>query len=139
MVTVGLLPLLSSACTLTGSGVGRRTLEVSRSPYSKDVPVPVGFELVEKAPKEQTQSQGRYLHHQYEGRADKSALRSFYLEQMPLVRWSCERDTAARGRYTMRFTRGGEACTVEISGGRTVGRVLVSVRITPRQDSDSVP
>ncbi len=139
VVVVG---VLASAVVLTTAvGCARRStmaegsarLVVSARPYARDIPVPVGFKLVERSSEDWVTPGLRYVRHRYEGRADKADLRSFYRAQMPLVRWSQTSDASVHGRYTMRFTRGTETCTVEISGAEpgVLGRVIVDVLITP--------
>ena len=58
------------------------------------------------------------MRHRYRGRADKCAVRGFYREQMPLVRWVPISDGNVHGRITMRFQRGTESCTITIEEER---------------------
>ncbi len=60
-----------------------------------------------------------YLRHLYEGTGDKYAVRSFYREQMPLVRWTKVSDGNIKGNFTMRFEKGNESCTITISDARS--------------------
>ena len=109
------------------------TLEASPHPFVADIPVPEGFRLAEQSSEDWTVGPIRYLRHRYEGRADKYAVRRFYREQMPLVRWAAISDGNIQGRHTMRFERGTEQCTVYIDSPASwrSGRVIVDVVISP--------
>lgn len=109
-----------------------RLIAASRT-YEADIPIPAGFTLVDEASEDRSTGMARlYLRHLYRGKADKHAVRAFYREQMPRVRWSKVSDGNIRGRITMRFEKGAESCTVEITdglkgmGGGTEIQVLVS-------------
>ena len=101
--------------------------------YEPDIPLPEGFALQEQSSEDFLAGSVRYLRHRYAGPADKYAVRRFYRRQMPLVRWTPLSDSQVQGRYTMRFERSGESCTVRIEDkpGRARGQVLVEVVITP--------
>ncbi len=88
------------------------------SPYDPGIPVPVGFRLIDKSSEDWSSGPTRYLRHRYRGRADESAVRAFYREQMPLVRWTPISDGNVQGRMTMRFQRGRESCRITIEAGR---------------------
>ncbi len=93
------------------------------NPYARDIPVPMGFKMVEDACEDQlTGTRRLYLRHTYEGRArDKHAVRSFYEEQMPRARWTLVSNRNVKGTFALRFEKGGEACTITI---RDAGRSL---------------
>lgn len=85
------------------------------SPYERDIPIPAGFTLVEDACEDQlTGTRRLYLRHLYEGKADKYRVRKFYREQMPRAQWALVSDGNVKGRYTLRFEKSSEACTVQI-------------------------
>ena len=109
-------------------------LEACATPYERDLPVPVGFELRAQSSEDFLTGPLRYLRHEYTGRADKRAVRDFYRRQMPLVRWTPISDSLVAGRYTMRFERGTETClvTIEDEPGRAAGGVRAQVIIAPR-------
>lgn len=114
------------------------TLAASPRPYEPDLPVPVGFRLVDRSSEDWSGGATRYLRHRYGGRADKYAVRRFYQEQMPLVRWTKISDGNVDGRITMRFRRGAESCTVTIDdkAGGWSHRVAVDILITPSAPTD---
>jgi hypothetical protein len=108
-------------------------LIASSKPYEPDVPIPVGFKLVDEASEDRSTGVSRlYLRHLYHGKADKHAVRSFYREQMPLARWIKVSDGNVQGKITLRFEKGSESCTIEIRekpgrmGTSTEVQVLVS-------------
>lgn len=125
----GLLALGAGCSTRTDQSV---RLSPSARPFESDIPVPVGFWLVEPASEDASTGTRRlYLRHTYEGRDQKIAVRAFYREQMPLCRWVKVSDGNVKGEYTLRYEKGGESCTVQIrdseglSGGSRV-QVIVS-------------
>ncbi len=127
--------LLSAVVGCAGPRLAARNdaLTPSAHPYEPDIPVPVGFRLADRAIEDWSSGQVRYVRHRYLGRADKYAVRKFYREQMPLVRWTVISDGNVHGLITMRFQRGAESCTVTIedeAAGLT-RRVAVEVLIAP--------
>lgn len=105
----------------------------SPDPHEPDIPLPVGFGLVDKSSEDWSNASVRYVRHRYRGDGDIHGLRRFYRNQMPLVRWTAVSDGFVGGRCTMRFERKGESCTIVIeeeSSGWTRG-LVVEVMITP--------
>lgn len=140
---VWLLPVVAGVAVLAGGCESPDAnhdvrLVVSRTQYEKDIPIPDGFELVEDACEDQSTGTRRlYLRHRYEGRADnKYAVRRFYREQMPRARWHLVSDGGVNGVYTLRFEKGTEACTVEITdaeGGLGGARTRIEVKIVQEE------
>ena len=137
LMAASLSTLSAMGCVRNAGHARGARLVVSARPYVKDIPVPAGFTLVEQSSEDWAMASLRYLRHRYAGSADKAALRDFYRVQMPLVRWSPTSDGSVHGRYTMRFTRGTETCTVEIHSGtgRSSRRVVVDILIAPATSS----
>ncbi len=102
-------------------------------PYEADIPLPEGFVLVDQSSEDWSSGPARYVRHRYLGRADKYAVRKFYREQMPLVRWTPIDDGNVEGRYTLRFERRNESCIITIAddAGSASQRVIVEAMITP--------
>lgn len=109
------------------------SLEVSARPYDADIPLPVGFRIVDRSNEEWASGPIRYLRHQYLGGGDRFAVRRFYRRQMPLIRWIAVEDNQIDGRIAMRFRRGGESCRVIIESRRSwlSQRVRIEVTIGP--------
>ncbi len=88
--------------------------------------MPVGFRLVDRSSEDWSLARQlagrcvRYVRHRYVGVADKTAVRRFYREQMPLVKWTAISEGNVHGRITwqatllVRFKRGSESCTITI-------------------------
>ena len=109
-------------------------LKPAVAPYEPDIPLPGGFRLVDESSEDWSSGSTRYVRHRYLGRADKYAVRRFYREQMPLVRWTPISDGNVGGHMNMRFRRGTESCTVRVDdadGARSTGGVVVEVLIAP--------
>ncbi|MCH8148398.1 MAG: hypothetical protein IH987_10450 [Planctomycetes bacterium] len=136
---------LSGGCAVPDPTGSRWSLQASPRPYEADIPLPVGFRLVDQSSEDWISGSVRYLRHHYVGRASRTAVRRFYSEQMPLVRWIAENNGTVRGTVTLRFFRGSEVCTVIVTGGSPdrSGRVNIEVLITPRftkaAESESPP
>ena len=129
--------VLGHGCAASRPDTAVLELVPSPNPYVEDIPIPVGFRMVDSSSEDWVSADIRYLRHRYTGKADKVSARVFYREQMPLVRWTPISDAQIHGRYTMRFERERETCTIEIHNGRRVGRhkILVDVLITPGADA----
>lgn len=125
--------LAAGACAgAQRSGQGA-LLAASPRPYEPDIPLPRGFRLADQSSEDWAAGPIRYVRHRYTGRADKYVVRRFYLEQMPLVRWTAVSNGNLGGCHTLRFKRRGETCTVSIADepGSWFGRVRVEVLIAP--------
>lgn len=123
-VALFLVCAAAAGCHGTASKGHEVRLVCSARPYEPDIPIPVGFKLVDSASEDRSTGVARlYLRHLYTGQADKYAVRNFYREQMPLARWSKVSEGNVRGVCTLRFEKSNESCTVEIrDAGRGMGR-----------------
>jgi hypothetical protein len=141
---------LLAALALLGGGCGQERrpggavrLAAAATPYERDIPIPNGFRLVERACEDQSTGTRRlYLRHTYEGRAaDRYAVRTFYRDQMPRAQWTLVSDGNVKGSYTMRFEKGTEACTVLISDvpSRLGVNTRVQVIVTQEERGKSPP
>ncbi|MBN1514709.1 MAG: hypothetical protein JXB13_22035 [Phycisphaerae bacterium] len=120
---LAIIGMMSAGCSQgVQTGKDGRLLPQA-NPYARDIPVPMGFRMVEDACEDQlTGTRRLYLRHTYEGRSrDKLAVRSFYEEQMPRARWTLVSNRNVKGTFALRFEKGGEACTITI---RDAGRSL---------------
>ncbi len=142
VVRLAVGPLLVVSAGLAGGcdSSGQRTAQTVRliasgKPYEQDLPLPAGFAIVERAMEDHSTGQTRtYLRHLYAGGADKFAVRNFYREQMPLVRWAKVSDSAIKGEFSMRFAKGNEVCEINIRdnpkklelGKKTLVQVMVA-------------
>jgi hypothetical protein len=127
----GLAALALAGCqsgTLGGSNAGRITARPI--PYISDVPVPTGFKLVDKMTDDYVSGGVRVVRHEYEGRADRAALRNFYQEQMPTYRWARISDQNIKGEITLRFEKANESCTVVIRPTNSDWFDQSSIRVT---------
>lgn len=109
------------------------SLQASVRPYDADIPLPVGFRIVDRSNEEWASGPIRYVRHRYFGRADTLAVRRFYRRQMPLIRWTAVDESHVDGLIAMRFRRGGESCRVIIESRRSwlSRRVRIEVTIGP--------
>lgn len=126
-------------CTSTAClPIGKRgaNLQPAVRGFAPDIPVPRGFELVERTSEEWSDGLSRYLRHRYSGQADKYAVREFYRRQMPLARWMLVSDENIHGRIAMHFRRAQESCTIYIEGSHAAlsRGVRVDVLVTPDRE-----
>ncbi len=111
--------LLGMLCLVTW-GCGPRAAEPMRMmakqrPYFSDVPVPMGFSILEEASEDSGTGKRRlYARHVYEGSADLYAVKQFYIERMPQYKWQLANTVHVGGRHQMRFEKGQESCTLTI-------------------------
>jgi hypothetical protein len=115
-----------------GAGSGR-SLTVSPTPFSLDIPVPSGFRLRSHS----DDTPGGSTTHEYIGWATRESLRDFYRSEMPLVRWRAVDNEAAEvadDRYLLLFDRGDETCRISIrsAGVFSFGRAVVVAQMAPR-------
>ncbi len=109
------------------------SLKASARPYDVDIPLPVGFRIVDRSSEEWASGPIRFVRHQYFGRGDRFAVRRFYRRQMPLIRWTAVEESQLDGRIAMRFRRGDETCRVIIDSRRSwlSQRIRIEVTIGP--------
>jgi len=129
---------VTGGCFTTSPIAPSSPLRPITDPPLADVPVPVGFRLQERSCEDWSSGAIRYVRHRYLGKADKNAVRKFYREQMPLLRWSAVSEGQVAGRHTLRFKRPKESCTITVSdadvhSART-GVIAVEVMIAPDRD-----
>ncbi len=137
-------PLAVALAGCQGSGIvgGTATRLTPRSvPYISDVPLPTGFRLVEKTTDDYVSGGTRVVRHDYQGHADRAALRNFYQEQMPNYRWTRISDQNIKGEITLRFEKANEQCTVLIrpASGDWFDSTIIRVTIMPLDRSGRDP
>jgi hypothetical protein len=122
-----------TGCAGSGRSDPDSPLSPSPNPYERDIPLPIGFRLTDHASEDWSGGAIRYVRNRYEVRADKFAVRRFYREQMPLVRWTAVDDGNVSGRCTQRFVRGRESCTITIEDSAFAlrNRVTIEVLVVP--------
>lgn len=123
------LAAILSGCATTGPETRQLRLIPGR-PFEADLPVPAGFSMVESASEDRSTGISRlYLRHLYEGKADKHSVRNFYREQMPLARWIKVSDGNVKGNFSLRFEKGSESCTIEITDNNSAFKKLAQIQI----------
>jgi hypothetical protein len=113
---------------------------IAGRPFEPDVPVPARFNMVEQASEDRSTGTNRlYLRHVYHGQADKFAIRNFYRQEMPLARWTKVSDGNIKGVITMRFEKGDESCTVNITDAGTRGSGAEIQVVIAREQRGNAP
>jgi hypothetical protein len=115
---VALFSLSASAAVFTGGCAKEAStptiLDASDHPYVGDLPLPVGFTLVERHSEEKASAGRRAIKHVYQGRGSLQAVKNFYQHYMPQSEWIPIEHSLNRGVYLLRFQKGRERCEVRI-------------------------
>ena len=121
--------------TAGGPAAKLESAAVARFP---DVPVPVGFTLVERNSADNTNVRTRFACHQMVGTATPQQVADFYIEKLPLNNWVWKADSTVAGERNLLFRKTDEWChiTLKRDGGKTVLRLWV---MTIREGSTGVP
>ena len=131
LLVVGLL----SGCSNWSWGSSKKSSGTDDLPprgeaFLEEVPAPKGFSLVEGHSIDHQSGGQRMAIHEYSGRADPSAVRNFYRQQMPRTGWERVSDDSVKGTTTMRFEKRREVCIVKIRSA-TFGRCVINVEVSP--------
>lgn len=92
-------------------------LNIRSNLWVSDVPVPEGFRLNEGKSHAQVTARSRQIDHLYEGDEALTAVRNFYIEQMPQSDWKSDTEELNDGVYQLHFAKAKEKCQVQISRG----------------------
>ncbi len=101
------------------------------SPFLSGIPVPAGFGLEDRNSEDYQSGEQRWARHWYIGYADVQAVRSFYMEQMPLLGWNKVSDHTVKGAASIRFEKRTESCVVEIGSAGMFDRCRIQVIVMP--------
>ncbi len=132
------LAAATAGCSGGGGRGGVSRLAPRPAPFLEGVPVPKGFDMVNRMTEDYESGGQRTARHMYRGFADPAEVRDFYREQMPLTGWSRVSDQNVKGRRTLRFERRNEACTVEIEGN-WMNHTTIQVILNPFSRNPSEP
>ncbi len=125
----GLCLLGSTGCT---TGDVSKELTAQSHPHLPDVPVPAGFDLVEKRSRSYKNQAGlRWVDYLYKGREDKFSVIRFYETCMTAGRWELQTQQMAQGRAALDFAKDHERCRITLSGDGGVNPTYIHVSITP--------
>jgi len=100
-----------------------------RRPPIADLPVPIGFDLVEGKSRNFAAAGARYIDHMYSGRADKFAVGRFYKRQMPINRWALVTDMFVQGDMMLDFEKANERCRISISTSGFFGSTKIRMAV----------
>ena len=107
---------------------GSRGLVVSRESPVRDVPMPIGFVLIDSRSRNLTTSNHRFIEHFYQGRAQRKDLLDFYRRSTNRRGWQPQREQTAGAATWIIFTRDDEDLQVRISYRDDIAEVFVRVR-----------
>ena len=88
----------------------------TRSRWIRDVPLPIGFELMEDRSLHFSAGDSRYIAHLYKGREKQRAVLAFYRGTMARYHWHLVSDDLTQGDITLDYRKGAEKCVIVIRG-----------------------
>lgn len=95
-----------------------------------DVPLPLGFHLIESRSRHVAAGDSRMIDYLYKGRANKFSVARFYRHYMPNSRWQLVTDRFAQGTYILIFRKGSEECLLTVNGsGSWLSPTYISVQV----------
>jgi len=97
-----------------------------------DVPIPVGFRLIDNESFTFQNDQMRVGLLKYAGMPDADRVVSFYKEQMPLYNWDLI-NVIEYGQRVMNFERSDQTCIVTIQPAST--RTVISIAVAPKANT----
>ena len=107
-------------------------LTASRTPFVRDVPVPMSFELLDDLSQSYRTQAERSIRHAYFGQAEPITVYAFYRKEMPHNGWRALSESSVEGVYHLVYGKNNEMATVQISrqtrGFRAGGAVMVRVK-----------
>jgi hypothetical protein len=105
------------------------------NPPVADIPVPIGFKLVEPASRSFIAGGERRIEHTYQGNVEKFDVKRFYARQMPLSDWKLLSEQFLGGEFVLQFARQNERAEVKINSKTTWGRERTTVKVSvhPKQ------
>lgn len=93
-------------------------LTASRTPFVRDIPVPISFELVDAMSRSYRRAGFRMIEHSYFGYAEPVTVYAFYRDEMPRSGWKTLSDQNVQGTYHLSFQKGKETAVVIVSRDR---------------------
>jgi hypothetical protein len=130
-VVLGLLVPVLFLAGCSGSDGEIARLSPRSTTYLEGVPVPTGFELVDKMTEDYQSGGQRTARHLYQGTGDPHAIREFYREQMPAAGWNLVSDQSVKGTINLRFERRSEAANVQIEPSGWFNRARIQIILNP--------
>lgn len=108
-------------------------LTASRTPFVRDIPVPMSFELVDTMSRSYRRAGFRMIDHSYFGYAEPITVYAFYRDEMPKAGWRVLSDQNVQGSYHLSFQKGKETAVVVVTRDRRSLRsgALVTVTVKP--------
>ena len=94
----------------------RTTLIPQSRPPVADLPVPIGFAIVESMSRSFESSGARYVDHTYQGRADKFDVERFARENLVHKGWRLRSSQMVRGDFELKLEKASELLDVTIRG-----------------------
>lgn len=129
------LAALAAGLLVAGCQSDLRTtpLTASRTPFVRDIPVPMSFELVDTMSRSYRRGGFRMIEHSYFGYAEPITVYAFYRDEMPKAGWRSLSDQNVQGTYHLSFHKGKETAVVVVARDRRDLRsgALVSVVVKP--------
>ena len=101
-----------------------------------DVPVPLGAHFKSGASTSYETGSRRRVDHNYGIWANKSLVRRFYLDNMPVHGWKLTNSIAGQGTYNISYRKGRESCRVSIGPTNWCLQTQIEIIVRPVTDFD---
>lgn len=105
------LMVLAMGC---GEERGAAAAAPSVNPRLPDIPVPAGFEFLEKDSYDSVIAGRRQVLHYYKGNATVRQVAEFYRRSMRALGWAQASETFVQGKQRIRFEKGTETCHISV-------------------------
>lgn len=99
-------------------------------PPVADVPVPIGFKLIEPASRSFIAGDERRIKHAYQGGAEKFDVKRFYARQMPLNGWKLLNEQFLSGEFMLQFAKADERAELTVASTTSWGRERTTVKVS---------
>jgi hypothetical protein len=128
-----LLAVCAGAATGCQNELRTAPLTASRTPFIRDIPVPMSFELVDTMSRSYKRGGFRMIEHSYFGDAEPITVYAFYRDEMPRSGWRLLSDQNVQGAYHLSFHKGQETAVIVVTRRRRELRTgaLVSIVVKP--------
>lgn len=125
----GLLAGCPSSSTEPGNGPAPTELAPMAIPPIPEVPLPVGFRLIEDRSLSMIRPGVQMIAHTYRGPADKYAVRRFYWKQMPLSGWVRRSENDVHSVAVMDWDKEGGDCRITIQDGGLFDKTEIKIEV----------
>lgn len=101
-------------------------------PMLENIPLPVGFQIVDDRSNAWKSGQIRWGNCEFEGGISPEKVRSFYVEYMPSAKFTLRQERLDGGEYHLRFESDSEECNVRIKRAKLKTSLVLTIGPLPK-------